>query len=84
MFSLDHDDVGSNIILYVQFDCEGNVPLHMAAASANLEMINMLGKRFPSGASVRNEDGMLVSENNAPSKLLPASIAHSSHPLLVV
>jgi hypothetical protein len=33
----------------------------MAAASANLAMIKLLGDRFPSGASVRNEGGMLVS-----------------------
>jgi len=33
----------------------------MAAAAANYEMISLLGDRFPSGASVRNEDGMLVS-----------------------
>jgi len=44
-----------------KFDCDGNLPLHMAAASANVEMIGLLGDRFPSGASVRNEDGMLVS-----------------------
>lgn len=43
-----------------KFDNDGNLPLHMAAASANLSMIRMLGESFPSGASVRNEDGMLV------------------------
>jgi ankyrin repeat protein len=42
-----------------KFDVDGNLPLHMAAASANIAMINLLGDRFPSGASVRNEDGML-------------------------
>ncbi len=42
-----------------KFDQDGNLPLHMAAASGNLPMINILGERFPGGASVRNEDGML-------------------------
>jgi ankyrin repeat protein len=42
-----------------KFDQDGNLPLHMAAASANSAMIKLLGDRFPSGASVRNEDGML-------------------------
>lgn len=44
-----------------QYDKDGNIPLHMAAAAANLDMILKLGERFTSGASVRNEDGMLVS-----------------------
>lgn len=44
-----------------KFDQDGNLPLHMAAASANQSMIKLLGDRFPGGASVRNEDGMLVS-----------------------
>jgi hypothetical protein len=43
-----------------KFDNDGNLPLHMAAASANFSMVTLLGDRFPSGASVRNEDGMLV------------------------
>jgi ankyrin repeat protein len=42
-----------------KFDSDGNLPLHLAAASRNLEMIKVLGERFGSGASVRNEDGML-------------------------
>ena len=42
-----------------KFDKEGNLPLHMAAASGNYEMVRLLGERFPSGASVRNNDGML-------------------------
>jgi ankyrin repeat protein len=42
-----------------KFDQDGNLPLHMATASANVAMIKLLGDRFPSGASVRNEDGML-------------------------
>ncbi len=42
-----------------KFDHDGNLPLHMAAAAGNMPMINILGERFPSGASVRNEDGML-------------------------
>lgn len=42
-----------------KFDQDGNLPLHMAAASANSSMIKLLGDRFPGGASVRNEDGML-------------------------
>lgn len=42
-----------------KFDQDGNVPLHLAAASRNLPMIKMLGEKFESGASIRNEDGML-------------------------
>ena len=42
-----------------KFDQDGNLPLHMAAASGNIEMAIFLGERFPSGASVRNNDGML-------------------------
>eukprot|EP00536_Pseudo-nitzschia_multiseries_P004535 jgi/Psemu1/323516/estExt_fgenesh1_pg.C_750028 len=42
-----------------KFDQDGNVPLHLAAASGNVEMIQMLGEKFESGASIRNEDGML-------------------------
>jgi ankyrin repeat protein len=42
-----------------KFDRDGNVPLHLAAASGHLKMIRMLGERFESGASIRNEDGML-------------------------
>ena len=42
-----------------KFDQEGNLPLHMAAASANVSMAQLLGDRFPSGATVRNEDGLL-------------------------
>ena len=42
-----------------KFDHDGNLPLHMAAASGNIEMAILLGERFPSGASVRNNDGML-------------------------
>jgi len=42
-----------------KFDKEGNLPLHMASAARNVEMIGILGERFPSGASVRNEDGNL-------------------------
>lgn len=42
-----------------KFDNEGNLPLHMASAGGNIRMITILGDRFPSGASVRNEDGML-------------------------
>lgn len=56
-----------------KFDVDGNLPLHMATASANVEMINLLGDRFPSGASVRNEDGMLVS------KLVYAAILSAGH-----
>jgi ankyrin repeat protein len=42
-----------------KFDQDGNVPLHLAAASGHLKMIKMLGEKFESGASIRNEDGML-------------------------
>ena len=42
-----------------KFDQDGNLPLHLAAASGHLKMIKMLGEKFLSGASVRNEDGML-------------------------
>lgn len=42
-----------------KFDENGNLPIHMAAASGNLPMISLLGDRFPSGASVRNEYGQL-------------------------
>ena len=42
-----------------KFDLDGNVPLHLAAAAGNFNMIRMLGARFASGASIRNEDGML-------------------------
>ena len=42
-----------------KFDQDGNVPLHLAAAAGHLKMIRMLGEKFESGASIRNEDGML-------------------------
>jgi ankyrin repeat protein len=42
-----------------KFDQDGNVPLHLAAAAGNLPMIEILGEKFESGASIRNEDGML-------------------------
>ena len=42
-----------------KFDQDGNVPLHLAAAARYLAMIKLLGDKFESGASVRNEDGML-------------------------
>ena len=42
-----------------KFDSDGNVPLHLAAASGHMKMINSLGEGFASGASIRNEDGML-------------------------
>ena len=42
-----------------KFDKDGNLPLHMAAASGNVAMAKILGEKFPSGASVRNQDGML-------------------------
>jgi ankyrin repeat protein len=42
-----------------KFDQDGNLPLHMASASANAPMVRVLGDRFPSGATVLNEDGLL-------------------------
>jgi hypothetical protein len=42
-----------------KFDHDGNVPLHLAAAAGHMKMIRMLGEKFESGASIRNEDGML-------------------------
>jgi hypothetical protein len=42
-----------------KFDCDGNVPLHLAAAAGHMKMIRKLGEKFESGASIRNEDGML-------------------------
>jgi len=42
-----------------QLDVEGNLPLHMAAASGNIIMIEELGHRFSSAASVQNHDGLL-------------------------
>jgi ankyrin repeat protein len=42
-----------------KLDSEGNLPLHMAAASGNIAMIRELGLRFPSAASVQNHDGFL-------------------------
>ena len=42
-----------------KFDNSGCLPLHKAAEAANVRMIALLGSSFPSGASVRNEDGML-------------------------
>lgn len=42
-----------------KFDTDGNTPLHMACAAANASMVGILGDRFPSGATVRNEDGLL-------------------------
>jgi hypothetical protein len=50
-------------MLSIQFDHDGNLPLHLAAVSANLPMISLLGDSFPSGAGVRNEDGMLVGDS---------------------
>jgi hypothetical protein len=58
--SLNHDLLRLNPSAVHKFDNDGNLPLHMAAASANHSMIRLLGESFPSGASVRNEDGMLV------------------------
>jgi hypothetical protein len=59
-----------------KFDNDGNLPLHMAAASANLSMILLLGDRFPSGASVRNEDGMLVRGQFTSESAPPRQLRH--------
>jgi ankyrin repeat protein len=58
------DDLNTDIVRLFpssvhKFDQDGNLPLHMAAASANTSMATILGDRFPSGATVRNEDGLL-------------------------
>ncbi|KAL3761435.1 hypothetical protein ACHAWU_007394 [Discostella pseudostelligera] len=42
-----------------KLDIEGNLPLHMAAASGNVIMIEELGRRFPGAASVQNHYGLL-------------------------
>ncbi|KAL7470976.1 hypothetical protein ACHAXS_011265 [Conticribra weissflogii] len=42
-----------------KLDNEGNLPLHMAAASSNIAMIKELKHRFPGAASVQNHDGLL-------------------------
>lgn len=42
-----------------KLDIEGNLPMHMAAASGNVTMIEELGRRFPSAASVQNHYGLL-------------------------
>ena len=51
---LDHDPS-----VATKLDNEGNLPLHMAAASANISMIGELGMRFAGAASVQNHDGFL-------------------------
>jgi ankyrin repeat protein len=42
-----------------KLDTEGNLPLHMAAASGNIMMVKVLGEIFPAAASVQNHDGLL-------------------------
>lgn len=42
-----------------KLDNEGNLPLHMAAASSNIAMIMEVRNRFPGAASVQNHDGLL-------------------------
>ncbi|GKY96491.1 hypothetical protein MPSEU_000608500 [Mayamaea pseudoterrestris] len=59
-------------------DIAGNLPIHLAAASANLAMIRLLGDHFPSGASVRNEDGMLPLHLSI---LAAASVEPTKHPV---
>lgn len=51
---LDHDPS-----VATKLDNEGNLALHMAAASANISMIGELGMRFAGAASVQNHDGFL-------------------------
>ena len=50
-------DYESNVVYKI--DIEGNLPLHMAAASGNMIMIEELGRVFPGAASVQNHDGLL-------------------------
>ena len=64
-----------------KFDRDGNLPLHMAAASANVPMVKLLGDRFPSGSSVRNEDGMLVRNHLAVFQLIDMQLVFSCPPL---
>ena len=51
---LDYD---SNVVH--KLDVEGNLPLHFAAASGNVTMIEELGKRFKGAASVQNHNDLL-------------------------
>lgn len=50
-------DYESNVVYKI--DIEGNLPLHMAAASGNMIMIEELGRVFSGAASVQNHDGLL-------------------------
>jgi hypothetical protein len=56
---LNHDLVEMFTSAVHKFDQDGNLPIHMAASSGNIEMAILLGEYFSSGASVRNNDGML-------------------------
>jgi len=42
-----------------KFDKMGNLPMHMAASSGNMNMLRALSDKFKGGANVRNEEGML-------------------------
>jgi hypothetical protein len=42
-----------------KFDSEGNLPLHLAAAAGNIDMMIRLSALFPGGASVKNNKGHL-------------------------
>jgi ankyrin repeat protein len=50
-------DYEPNVVYKI--DIEGNLPLHMAAASGNMIMIEELGRVFPGAGSVQNHDGLL-------------------------
>lgn len=56
---INHDLIKLFTNSVFKIDKDGNLPLHMACASGNYVMIQLLGEKFSSAASVRNEVGML-------------------------